>query len=100
MIHFKKMFFDFDINFTNVCRQVHGKYLKLVLLSFDTVLVQCVAADTTSEPVASDFCLEHGGSIFLQSLVSLVPSHTCCHNSGAHCCGRLQSAVFSTALLH
>jgi len=40
MINLKKMFFDFDITFTSVCRQVHGKYLKFVLLSFDTVLVQ------------------------------------------------------------
>jgi hypothetical protein len=95
----QKMYFDFDINFKNVCRQVHGKYWKFVLLSFDPVLVQCVAADTTSEPVASDFCLEHGGSIFLQSLVSLLPSQTCCHYSGAHCCGRLQSAVKSSNFL-
>lgn len=94
------MFFDFDINFISVCRQVHGKYLKFVLLSFDTVLVPCVAADGTAELVASDFCLERGGSIFLQSLVSLIPSHTHCRNSGARYCGGLQSAVFSTALLH
>jgi hypothetical protein len=96
----QKMFFDFDINFTSVCRQVHCKYFKFVLLSFDTVLVPCVAADATAEPAAPNFCLEHGHSIFLQSLVSLVPSHINCHNWGAHCCGGLQSAVFGTALLH
>lgn len=94
------MFLDFDINFTVLCRQVHGKYLKFVLLGFDTVLVPRVAADATAEPVASDFSLEHEGSIFLQSLVSLIPNHTHCHNWGAHYCGGPQSAVLSTALLH
>jgi hypothetical protein len=59
------MFFDIDINFTSVCRQVHGKYLKFVLLGFVTVLLPRVAADVTAEPVASDFCLEHEGRIFL-----------------------------------
>jgi len=46
----QKMFFDCDINTTSVCRQVQGKYLKFVLLSFDTAFVSCVAADATAEP--------------------------------------------------
>jgi len=69
MIHFKKC----SLILILTARQVHGKYLKFVLLSFDTVLVPCVAAGSTAEPVASDYYLKHGGCIFLQSLVSRVP---------------------------
>jgi hypothetical protein len=90
----QEMVFDFDINYTSKCRQVHGKYMKFVSLSYDTVLVPHAAADATAETVASNFYLEHGGSRFLQSLVSLVPNSTHCHNLGAYCCGGLQSAVF------
>jgi hypothetical protein len=51
----KKMFFDFDVNFTSVCRRVDGKYSKFVLLVFDTVLIPRVAAVVIAEPVVSDF---------------------------------------------
>lgn len=49
MIHFKKC----PLILILTARQVHGKYLKFMLLSFDTALVPHVAPDATAEPVAS-----------------------------------------------
>lgn len=49
MIHFKKC----PLILILTARQVHGKYLKFMLLSFDTALVPRVAPDATAEPVAS-----------------------------------------------
>ena len=102
MIHFQKCSLILILTSQVYVDKFNGKYLKFELLSFDTLLVPCVAmaAAATAELVASDFCLERGCSIFLHSLVSLVPSRTHCHYSGTHYCGGLQSAVFSTALLH
>lgn len=67
--------------------------MKFILLSYDTVLVPYAVTDATAEPVVSNFYLEHGGSRFLQNLISVLPNYAQRHNSGGHCYGSLESPV-------